>query len=227
MNIRLIETKSLIELVEALESGNVDSNSIRINVPVIRSTIVLSLYNVIESTITRVLMRIHSEIVAKKVNYNNLAKPIKDLALIYFYKHKAKRSDIHNSLEVLHSTVNLIIGKGFFDVEYMEMIDSYQLYSGNLDAKIVRKIMLKYGIEISENYGSKLKSVKDGRNKLAHGEQSFEEYGRDLVSRSLNQYFDDVELFLKEILSETQKYLDNESYRITRRARQVTKRKRR
>ncbi|MEZ9186639.1 MAE_28990/MAE_18760 family HEPN-like nuclease [Vibrio splendidus] len=227
MNIRLSETQSLIDLFKGIESGIVDSNGLRMNVPVIRSTVILSLYNVIESTITQVLMKVHSEIVSKRVNYNNLTKPIKDLALIYFYKHKEKRSDIHNSLDVLHSTVDLIRGKGFFDVEYKEMSESYQLYSGNLDARIVRKIMSKYGVVISEEYGSKLKPVKEGRNKLAHGELSFEEYGRDLVSRSLEQYFQDVKSFLTEILEKTQKYLDDESYRINRKSRQATKRKRR
>lgn len=227
MNIRLNETKSLIDLSRGIESGIVDGGEMRFNIPVIRSTVILSLYNVIESTITQILNKIHDEIVSKKVNYNNLAKPIKDIALVYFYKHKEKRSDIHSSLDVLHSTVDMIRGKSHFDIEYETMSESYQLYSGNIDARVIRRIMKKYGIEISENHGSKLRYVKKGRNKLAHGEESFEEFGRNVVLQTLEEYFNDVEAILTEVIDKTNTFLTEEAYRITRRARQATKRRKR
>lgn len=227
MNIRLKETKSLIDLSRGIETGVVDGEGVRFNIPVIRSTVILSLYNVIESTITQVLNKIHDEIVSKKVNYNNLAKPLKDIALVYFYKHKEKRADIHSSLDVLHSTVDMIRGKSHFDIEYETMSESYQLYSGNLDARVIRKIMKKYGIEISESHGSKLVNVKNGRNKLAHGEASFEEFGRNIVLRTLEEYFNDVEAILTEVIDKTNIFLNDEAYRITRRSRQAKKRKKR
>lgn len=227
MNIRLQEAKSLIDLSKGIESGVINSEEVRFNVPVIRSTVVLSLYNVIESTITQVLKKIHYEIISKRVAYNNLSKPIKDITLLYFYKHKEKRSDIHDSLDVLHNTVDMIRGKGFFDLEYEKMSESYQLYSGNLDARIIRKIMKKYGIELSETYGSKLLKVKNGRNKLAHGELSFEEYGRNVVVRSLEEYFNDVEALLGEVIGKTQSFLNDEGYRLARRSNKASKRKKR
>lgn len=225
MNIRLQETKSLIELSKGMESGVVNGQGLRFNIPVIRATVILSLYNVVESTITQILNKIHDEIVSKRVNYNNLTKPIKDIALVYFYKHKEKRADIHDALDVLHSTVDMIRGKSYFDIEYKAMSESYKLYSGNLDARVIRKVMKKYGIEISDTYGSKLVNVKNGRNKLAHGEESFEEFGRNIVLKTLEDYFSDVDALLNEVIEKTQQFLTNEEYRITRQFRQTKKRR--
>ncbi|HGF7196367.1 TPA: MAE_28990/MAE_18760 family HEPN-like nuclease, partial [Vibrio cholerae] len=121
--------------------------------------------------------------------------------------------------------VDMIRGKSYFDIEYKAMSESYKLYSGNLDARVIRKVMKKYGIEISDTYGSKLVNVKNGRNKLAHGEESFEEFGRSIVLKTLEDYFSDVDALLNEVIEKTQQFLTNEEYRITRQFRQTKKRR--
>ncbi|CRM05842.1 hypothetical protein [Pseudomonas sp. 24 E 1] len=203
----------LLDLITSIESGKFTSDK-RINTPVLRAAVVLSLYNIIEAAITQTLARLHDVINTSKVNYNNLNQNLKDLALVYFYKHKAKRANIHDSLEVLHHTVDLIRGKGFFSIDYKEMTESYQLYSGNLDARIIRKVMGKYGIEISKTHGGKLQVIKDGRNALAHGNKSFEEFGRDVALQSLLIYYSDVEKFLAEIMQESSSFINNKNYRL-------------
>lgn len=210
--LRMSEAGGLIELIKDIENGNVTSPN-KINISVLRSSVIINLYNIIESTITQTLTRLHTEINVNNVLYDDLSRPIKDLALIYFYKHKEKRADIHSSIEVLHHTVDLVRGTGTFHVPYEDMIESYQLYSGNLDARIIRSVMGKYGIEISESFGQKLKVIKDGRNTLAHGNKSFEEFGRDFVSPRLDEYIADVEKFLKEVILMGNKFIDEKIYK--------------
>lgn len=210
--LRMSEAKGLLELIKDIENGNVKSPN-HINIPVLRSSVVLNLYNIIESTITQTLTRFHEEINANNVLYDNLSRPIKDLALIYFYKHKEKRVDIHSSIDVLHHTVDLIRGTGTFNVPYLEMVESYQLYSGNLDARSIRNVMEKYGILISESFGKKLLSIKNGRNTLSHGNQSFEEFGRNLVVPRLEKYLADVEKFLDEVILKGNKFIDEKLYK--------------
>ena len=209
--LRISETNGLITLVKNLDEGKITSPD-AINISVIRSSVIVSLYNIVESTITQTLTKIHSEINTKEVSYNSLSKEIKDLALIYFYKHKEKRSNIHDSIEVLHHTVDLIRGEGVFNVPYSELAENYQLYSGNLDAKSIRKVMKKYGIIISEDFGQKIKKIKDGRNQLSHGNISFEEFGRNIVLNTLNEYLLDVENLLTEVINKTSQYLEEEKY---------------
>lgn len=210
--LRMSEATGLIELIKDIENGNVTSPN-QINIPVIRSSVIINLYNIIESTITQTLTRLHAEINSNNVLYDDLSRSIKDLALIYFYKHKEKRADIHSSIDVLHHTVDLVRGTGTFNVPYSEMIESYQLYSGNLDARSIRSVMKKYGIVVSESFGQKLKAIKDGRNTLAHGNKSFEEFGRDLVVPRLEEYIADVEKFLEEVILMGNKFIDEKIYK--------------
>lgn len=214
MNIRISEVDALLSLIESIESGNfISQTNITMTTPVLRASVVLALYNIIESTITKLLTKIHEEINKRRVNYNNLSPELRELTLIHFYKHKQKHSDIHASKDVLLETVELIRGKGFFQLSYADMSESYQLYSGNLDAKIIRKIMTKYGILIPEGVGQCLKAIKDGRNMLAHGEVSFEEFGRTKVLRVIKEYFDDVKSFLNIIISIVTVYINEQKYK--------------
>lgn len=227
MDIRFSEANDLIGLIKGIESGAIESSSIRLNAPVLRATVVLSLYNVIESITTQILKAIHNEIISKRVTYNNLTKELRDLALVYFYKHKEKRADIHSSLDVLHSTVDLVRGKSFFNIQYDAMSESYQLYSGNLDSRAIRKVMKKYGVAISEEIGTKLRPIMKGRNKLAHGELSFEDYGRTMVTHVLDQYYNDTNAFLNELILKSSEYLDTQSYKVTRKEKNQRNKKRR
>lgn len=225
MDIRLLETDELINLIGNIESGLTTSPA-KINTPILRASVVLSLYNIIESTVTNTLTRIHDEINSNKVNYNNLSKEIKDLAIIYFYKHKEKRADIHDSMEALHHTLDLLRGKGYFEIPYSQMMESYQLYSGNLDARSIRKVMKKYGITISEQHGKHLKNIKDGRNTLSHGNKSFEEFGRDLVILQLENYKDDVKKFLTEVITESQSFITGKKFKAIKAVKTTSRKKR-
>lgn len=209
--LRLREVKQHLDLIKQIEAGIVIPPEL-LNISVLKSSIILGLYNNIESTITQILTVFHDEINVSNICYDNLSLNIKELVLVYFYKHKEKRADIHSSLDVLHHTVDLVRGTGTFKISYKDMIESYQLYSGNLDARSIRKVMKKYGIDISETYGKKLKAIKDGRNTLSHGNKSFEEYGRDHVFSVLRQYFEDVEYFLDEVMEEAKKFIDEKKY---------------
>lgn len=215
MNLRLDEAKGLIDFIASAESGQV-SAPVRLNSPVLRASVVLSLYNIIESTISQSLTYIHDEINSSRTSYNNLTKEIRNLILVYFYRHKDKNNDVHNSLEVLHKTVDLIRGKGCFYLPYDVMSESYQLYSGNLDAKSIRKVMLKYGIFVSDDYGRKLVRIKNGRNTLAHGNLSFEEYGRDVVVTALKEYLFDVSSFLNEVISKVDEFTTQKKYKVSK-----------
>ncbi|URR19196.1 hypothetical protein [Klebsiella quasipneumoniae] len=93
------------------------------------------------------------------------------------------------------------------------MSEVYQLYSGNLDAREIRKIFAKYDIIISEGIGQNLKTIKKVRNILAHGEQAFEDYGRIIVLASLESQFSDTKEFLMEVIKSVSKYLDQKQYK--------------
>ncbi|MEX5870167.1 MAE_28990/MAE_18760 family HEPN-like nuclease [Providencia hangzhouensis] len=207
------QIQKIIDLIKAIENGNISYQGITTTSPVIKASVMLALYNIIEATTTKLLNKIHNEIIQSKTPYKKLSIEIKNLVILYYHYHKNKGNNIHDSLNVIHDTIDMIINKDSFNLTYNEMSEVYQLYSGNLDAREIRKIFKKYGIIIAENIGANLRTIKKVRNILAHGEQAFEDHGRTIVLNSLESHFSDTKNFLMEVIKSVSKYLDQKQYR--------------
>ncbi|HCT3283208.1 TPA: hypothetical protein OTS70_001060 [Morganella morganii] len=207
------QIQKIIDLIKAIENGDISYQGITTTSPVIKASVMLALYNIIEATTTKLLKKIHKEIIQSQTPYKKLSTNIKNLVILYYHYHKNKSNNIHESLNVIHDTINMIINKDNFNLSYDEMSEVYQLYSGNLDAREIRKIFTKYDIVISEGIGQNLKTIKDVRNILAHGEQAFEDYGRMIVLASLESHFTNTKDFLTEVIKSVSKYLEQKNYR--------------
>nr|WHS69677.1 MAE_28990/MAE_18760 family HEPN-like nuclease [Serratia marcescens] len=207
------QIQKIIDLVKAIENGGISYQGITTTSPVIKASVMLALYNIIEATTTKLLKKIHKEIIQSQTPYKKLSTNIKNLVILYYHYHKNKSNNIHESLNVIHDTINMIINKDNFNLSYDEMSEVYQLYSGNLDAREIRKIFTKYDIVISEGIGKNLKTIKDVRNILAHGEQAFEDYGRMIVLASLESHFANTKDFLTEVIKSVSTYLEKKNYR--------------
>ncbi len=68
--------------------------------------------------------------------------------------------------------------------------------SGNADVRTIKEILHKHGVRFEESqfsdYGGSLKSIKDMRNSLAHGNISFEDNGKDLTVADIEKYRDHI-----------------------------------
>ena len=58
-----------------------------------------------------------------------------------------------------------------------------------------------------------LLKIKNGRNNLAHGDQSFEEYGRNLAIQDIVSMKVKVFSFLDELIEKVEKYLQEQLYK--------------
>ncbi|UDQ77263.1 hypothetical protein LJQ72_06790 [Pectobacterium brasiliense] len=234
---------TLISLVEnnnlSIETSS-DLDIVKTN-PILKASAMLALYNMIESTVSNLLKYIHTEVCSKQLTYDEINDDIKNLYIIYHYKFKNKKADdVHQFAGLMNETLKLVTGKKKFDLKYQKMSEYYSIYSGNLDAKKIRTTLMKYGIKIPyfKNEHNKLiklnesevKILKDignekiiigyslnvimnTRNKLAHGEFSFEEYGRTLVTDDLNNFYKDTLFFLRLIILKVHFYIKKERFR--------------
>jgi hypothetical protein len=107
--------------------------------------------------------------------------------------------------------IAIIQNQSFVNLTYDELSNFYQLYSGNLDSKKIDSIFARYGLSINLNT-NELKHVKDFRNKLAHGEISFEECGRQISLPYLDNIIRKTFASLETLLTEITDYLDAEKY---------------
>ncbi|HHR6131250.1 TPA: MAE_28990/MAE_18760 family HEPN-like nuclease [Providencia alcalifaciens] len=214
MNTRFDEINGMIDFIKNMEL-DMTPTSQKLNLTVLKSSVIIMLYNVVESTISRVLCKIHQEIINENVKYYQLSKNIRSLMILYYHKNREKNSDIHNSMDTIHDTIDFINEVNSFNLNYQKMEKFYSLYSGNLDAKKVRTVFSKYDISIDTLIGEKLHEIKNGRNKLAHGEVSFEEYGRNIVVKMLESYSSNVDIFLKKVISLADDFLIEKKYMST------------
>ena len=85
--------------------------------------------------------------------------------------------------------------------------------SGNIDAQEIRKLANKIGFETS-NDGRHLEDIKIKRNRLAHGEQTFYDIGKDFTYNELNNYKQNTFEHLEDVIEKIKQFIDEKKYQI-------------
>ncbi len=169
----------------------------------LKASAFLLLYNLIESTMKNAIEAIFDELQNQGVSFDKIRPELKKIVLQNF---KGRNPD-----KVLQKIVDIsldIITAGF---------DKEKLFSGNIDAKLIRDTANKYGFSAKTDYaktsdGSDLLIVKTNRNDLAHGIKSFAEVGKDKSADELIEIKNKVVKYLRQILENIETYLDNQEY---------------
>jgi hypothetical protein len=90
--------------------------------------------------------------------------------------------------------------------------------SGNLDAEAIRDVCFRHGVShntpAAAKGGAALTTVKQKRNALSHGDESFVECGRNLVAADLVKAKVEIVLFMKSILENLETFATSKSYKI-------------
>lgn len=185
--------QDLIDHIYKLDS---ESGTVKVTA-VLKTGFMMSLYNLVESTITSILVAIHDSLLAYK--YNLLISPLSDLYEKYVKENKSIK-------------LEEIINAGFYFPDYFSFKTTVKLYSGNLDLRRIKKIFKQYNIAIKvETDGSSLLKVKNYRNKVMHGEVDFA-HGRYRSTQELDLIFQDIKSDFNSIFMYVDDYLDNNLY---------------
>ncbi len=167
-----------------------------------KATGFLLLYNLIESTMTNAIETIFDELKNNNVSFDNLKNEIKKIII-----DNVKNKDKDELLESIENISFDIISASF---------NKNRLFSGNVDARKIKKISEMYGFSSQTNSktrdGIDLLTVKTNRNDLAHGFKSFQEVGRQYFEDDLLEIEKRVSLYLREILKNIESYLLNREY---------------
>lgn len=159
-----------------------------------KSSIMLMLYNEIEGTFSNVLSELFGYIIDENIDFDRLHNKIKNIYLEYYNKKT------NNNLAELLSFHN---NSDLKNVDYLELNKYLRLYSGNLDARQIREISKRLGVPISnEIIGDSLVKIKNCRNRLAHGEMSFQEACRNYSEREIHSLSNETISFLEMILKD-------------------------
>ena len=222
-----LEDGSEIELINFLEGGNtfdIDGKLVK----VLKSNSILLLYNLIEGTISSLMNEFFGTLNSDPNKYQDLKLPIKKIWLNYKHKSFSIGSKSHNdyiisTIENILEEVVIISPKTITDAELGErIIHNYDAYisetksndiSGNLDARKIRQLFSLYGLpEITIGCASMLK-VKNKRNSLAHGNETFAQVGSNFTISDLFKMKNEICNFLEHLLNETETYLALKGYK--------------
>ncbi len=169
----------------------------------LKASAYLLLYNLVESSMRNAIEAIFKELQSQQVPFDRTRPEFKKIVLQNF-----KRQNPDKVLAQIRDISLDIIAVGF---------DKEELFSGNIDGLLIRKIAKSYGFSSRTDYakthdGIDLLNVKTNRNNLAHGVKSFAEVGHERTSDELIEIKNKTINYLREILENIETYLVNREY---------------
>jgi hypothetical protein len=175
-------------------------------VKVFKANIFLLLYNLAESSIKQSLTEVYDTITSENLTYQEVIDEIKKIWIAQNHDN-FRNKGTENIFIAINQLANDVI-----DIKF----DSTKIISGNIDGRKIKEFSTKYGFSDkthrNANNGSKLHQVKTQRNNLAHGNISFAECGRNYGIGQLRDTKKEVILYLRNILRNIKKYLDERKY---------------
>jgi len=169
----------------------------------LKASAYLLLYNLVESSMRNAIEAIFQELQSQQVPFDRIRPELKKIVLQNF-----KRQNPDRVLAQIKDISLDIIAVGF---------DKEELFSGNIDGLLIRKVAKSYGFSSRTDYvkthdGIDLLRVKTNRNDLAHGVQSFAEVGKDKTADELIEVKNKTINYLRQILENIEMYLVNQEY---------------
>ncbi len=196
------------------ESNRIESFDVTLTTT-LKSNMYLLLYNLVESTVTKCLVEIHNSICDENCKYIELSDEIQNLFTNHYYK-SLRNGNIteENIITHIRTMVHTWVFSANFSMTYADL-SKYKTgnnFSGNLDSKEVRKIAAKYGIDFNEKC-EEIRQIRDFRNKLAHGEISFQ----DASNLKGIEYFENAKIktvaFLNDFINSVEIYINQKKFK--------------
>ena len=211
---RLHEVELYFDTLQLLDKGNCSIKCVDIlgqeeikNIDSELSTILkangfLLLYNLVEATVRSTIDAVLNSMRTSSVTFRDLSDNLKKI----WIKQETRSINSETNYEKI-----LQIAKNILENEILSFEKDCINISGNIDAQKIRNILKQFGGHEISN-GRDLKTIKDKRNNLAHGEFTFSEIGKDYTVQDLIDYKDETKNYLSNVLEEIQDYIDNQKY---------------
>ena len=192
---RYSEIKELVDKLSKDENNPLSTNP---TITTLKATLFLLYYNLIESIVYATFEAIFDEVLTNCQSFSSLSPCVQKQ-----YKKYDKENNIPET-ELLRLDLKQYSGR-------------VTLFSGNLDARSIRKLFHDWGINSDFHAAGeeKLLDIKSYRNALAHGERAFKEVGRNYTMRDMNEYSQVLYTYMSSLLLNVRYFLDNKQYLVT------------
>ena len=169
----------------------------------------LILYNLIEATVRNSIVELYHKIEEDNISFEKLNDNLKKLWIKQEtdnlkernFKHDTLRENIMNIAQSILRKETIRLSKDSIDL------------SGNIDAQKIRELAQQIGFDTINN-GRNLVNIKEKRNKLAHGELTFYDVGKDYSVKELFDLKDETFKYLEDVIEKIERYIADKSYKM-------------
>jgi hypothetical protein len=169
----------------------------------------LILYNLIESTVRNSIINIYDCIKDDDLPFEKLSENLKRL----WIKQSTDGLKENNFRpETLREYV-LGLTEDILNKETIIFSNEWMEFSGNLDARKIRDLATKIGFQSPPN-GRDLLEIKNKRNRLAHGEQTFYDVGKDFTVNQIIEFKTTTFSYLEEVIQNIETFIVAREYAI-------------
>lgn len=180
---------------------------------VLKANLFLLLYNLIEASFKNSLENFCIKITDDKLKYKSVIPEIRKIWIDKQYKNFESTCVIPREIQKSEFLMNKIdnIAQDIINIEFDNEL------SGNVTTKQIKDLTTQYGLqsnEILEKEANSLFIIKNKRNNLAHGNESFSECGRDYTLEKLKEIKDESVDYMRFILTHIKTFIDDEQYKI-------------
>ncbi|MBR5410520.1 MAG: hypothetical protein IK104_07585 [Clostridia bacterium] len=178
---------------------------------IMKSNFILMLYNMVEATVITGMLEIFAQIKEDNCNYSTVISEIKDIWRDYEVKKVYGQT---SSLKSYTERVKRIV-EDITNETPIVFAREILAINGNLNAKRITALCDEYRIQYrASDKKAFLEQVRQKRNSLSHGDESFSNCSRDLTISDLEEIKDTIIGFLTGIIKGMTNYCDNRLYLI-------------
>lgn len=220
-DLRVTEVEQYLKVIERLENPQVvlqhqaTGRQLRVlqedSLKVMKATVFLLIYNVVESSIRSAFAHLYLEIKRKGTTCRKLNDNILQVWIGQQFRFDENSASLRNYRETAEKLANEIMQESA-----VSLSEEYLPVSGNLSANAIRKVCAAHGISVKAHYrakgGVELETVKVQRNALAHGNTSFSACGQQYTVADLKRIKQQAFVFVRSILHNLKRFVDGQSY---------------
>lgn len=190
------------KVCNSMKAEIIDKNEAEAVFKSMKSNAVIMLYNFVEAGVRTTMYDYYTYFNNKRFTYSTTILELKKLWIQHRTREFKENLITDQVFEMIENSI---------DKEYSLALDFDKDFSlsGNADVREIKTILNKHGLqyEVSnfKDCGESLRTIKDMRNRLAHGNISFEDNGKSITLSDLDQYrnktYDCMEYFMKVVRS--------------------------
>jgi hypothetical protein len=174
---------------------------------ILKSNLILMLYNLIESCIVNAFERIYVHIFSENCTYTDL---IEEIRVLWSVGEISKLRDA--STKTSATRVRQMINHVLNNQPLALTRDSLNI-SGNLDSRAIMRLCGKHKIRyVASDHDGHLLYIKNKRNELAHGDGCFYYSTSTLTISDLKSHKDGVIKFITDVINGMTTYVSNKEY---------------